>query len=110
MGEPHSDARRRHLRAALEQMGHLAARLGGDGVCEAVAVCLAILDAPGSLDRATLAPALQTLFECLSRMFHAGAGEVQGPLGDRLAEQSRQAGQDARDLGELIRKLGLTSN
>lgn len=77
---------RRGLAGALE-----AAKVLGDTTLpDAIPVALAILDAPGRLDRMALAPVMETVHQRLAALFRAEgerAGATDGQQWIRLAEQ-----------------------
>ncbi len=92
------------FRRALSRVLPTVRILDAPEVAEAIETAIAILDAPGALDRRALAPVMRTVHEHMATLFRRGARETTGEVRASLLEKAGQIEEDARDMTLWLEK------
>lgn len=100
-----------NLRRALFRDSFLELRatlgaVGEDSVCEAIDLCVAILERPGPEDRAALAPAMKLVYTRLAAFYRRSARALRGKDRKDSYRHARDAEQDAKHMAEVMRRIG----
>ena len=96
---------REMIKQALLELVPLADGLGGTALLEAIGMCLAVLDAPGRLDKRALAPVLKLTHERVGDLFRQGIEETTGALQAKLVDGARQADEEAALMQKFLDEL-----
>ncbi|MSP60724.1 MAG: hypothetical protein EXR72_10355 [Myxococcales bacterium] len=99
--------RRARLRNALVDSVALVGLLGFDDAADAHDLAVAILEAPGPLNRKALAPALRAVHERMADVFRHRAAETVGRTHDEARESAIKAAAAMREIEEALGLLGM---
>ena len=95
MTERVSSTGRAALRESLLQFSAFADALESRSMREAIDACIAVLDAPGPLDKRDLAPWLKVVHERAADVFRRGIRQTTGVLRQQMMHGLKQAEEDA---------------
>jgi hypothetical protein len=93
------------MKQALLGVVPLAEAIGAPELLETVSVCLALLAAPGPLDKKALAPVLKITHEQIAELFRRGVEETTGELQQKLANGVKQAEEEAVWMQKVFEEL-----
>ncbi len=97
---------RERFRAAITRFLPVVKLLEADDALSAAETVLAILDAPGPLDRKALGPVVRTMYERVALLFRQGAEEATGKEREERLRSALAVDEDVHELDRWLAQMG----